>query len=153
VRANNIFTTTTMSDDQIWKHIGLHGLSVGTFTGMSLAMSWHKATFHLKRSIKECVRAVLMQKPDLSLVSCFSGCQWHFLEIGHSRQQRRCLDLATYPGKAVKGAQWTVFGRSGHVRILKHQEPKTCITNYDSMVSPNDFEKLKDAHRNFMVSP
>jgi len=53
------------------------------------------------------------------------------------------------PAKSVKGAQWTVFGRSGHVRIQTsgakdiHHELR-----FDGF-PPNDFEKLKGALQDF----
>lgn len=53
----------------------------------------------------------------------------------------------TIPAKAIAGAQWSVFGRSGHLRVettgessLKHE------LRFDGF-PPTDFEKLKEAFR------
>jgi hypothetical protein len=108
-------------------------------------MSWHKATFHLKQSRKECVRR-FDGETNLSLASCSSadasGISWKSAILGNNDDVSISRHI---PGKAVKGAQWTVFGRSGHVRIRTsgakdvHHELR-----FDGF-PPNDFEKLKDA--------
>ncbi|CAJ1896816.1 unnamed protein product [Cylindrotheca closterium] len=73
-----------MSGDGVWKHIGLHGHSVGSF------------------SMSE------------------EGIQWRSAMYG---QEEATAAIRKIPKDAIKTAFWSVFGKSGHIRI------KTLSTN------------------------
>eukprot|EP00977_Amphora_coffeiformis_P016803 scaffold5317_cov160-Amphora_coffeaeformis.AAC.11 len=98
-----------MSTPVIWKHIGLHGHSVGTF-----ACEGHKIIWK----------------------SALTG-----------RDDSEYATTKSIPAAALKGAQWTVFGKSGHLRVqiktdkeaknLKHE------FRFDGFPT-NDFDLLKD---------
>lgn len=66
-----------MSAEGVWKHIGLHGHSVGTFACEEGGIKWISALTN--ETVQGSTRSI--------------------------------------PKDAISGAQWTVFGRSGHVRL------------------------------------
>jgi len=97
-------------DRVVWKHIGLHGLSVGTFTANQSGIVWKSA--------------LLGQNDDVSI----------------ARQ---------VPAEAIKGAKWTVFGSSGHVRLeTKDSKDLHHEMRFDGF-PPTDFEKLKSSFSSF----
>ncbi|CAB9527435.1 FACT complex subunit SSRP1 [Seminavis robusta] len=73
------------SDNVIWKHIGLHGHSVGAFSCEPKAIVWKSA---------------------------FS-----------TRDDSVSGTTKTIPAVALKGALWSVFGRSGHLRVQTKTKP------------------------------
>jgi structure-specific recognition protein 1 len=87
-----------------WKHIGLHGHSVGTFTVDSNGIQWKSA---------------MTSNHDVST-------------------------MRTIPKQAIQGAQWSVFGRSGHVRVQTNGERLKHEFRFDGF-PPTDFDKLKTA--------
>lgn len=80
-------STSTMSGDGeskavVWKHIGLHGHSVGTFS-----------------------------------------CDPKFIMWKSARDDSVTGTTKTIPAVALKGALWSVFGRSGHLRVQTKSKP------------------------------
>ena len=53
------------------------------------------------------------------------------------------------PGKTVNRAQWTIFGRSGHIRIQTSGSKDVHHELRFDGFPPNDFEKLKDTLQEF----
>ena len=77
-----------MSEDVkpvVWKHIGLYGHSVGTFSCEAKAVVWKSAI--------------------------------------SSRDDSVSGTTKTIPAVALSGALWSVFGRSGHIRIQTKTKP------------------------------
>ncbi|KAL3937930.1 MAG: hypothetical protein SGBAC_007052, partial [Bacillariaceae sp.] len=64
--------------DGVWKHIGLHGHSVGSFTMTEEGVQWRSALFG---------------------------------------QEEATSAVRKIPKDAIKTALWSVFGKSGHLRI------------------------------------
>ena len=92
----------------VWKHIGLHGYSVGAFACEDGGIKWKSA-----------------------LVDEDAG----------TRSTR------TIPKDAIGGAQWTVFGRSGHIRIQSTANSKLHHEmRFDGFPS-QDFETLRDVFK------
>jgi len=101
-----------MSDAVSWKHIGLHGHSVGSFTADSNGIRWKSA----------------MNTDDDDVILA-----------------------KTIPAKNILSAQWTVFAKSGHVRVQQQSNNKTSKDNdlrFDGF-PPSDFDKLKKALETF----
>jgi hypothetical protein len=71
-------------DDVVWKHIGLHGHSVGTFSCLDDRIQWKSA-------------------------------------ITGRNDDMEATTTRSIPASRLSGAQWTVFGRSGHLRITTKQ--------------------------------
>jgi hypothetical protein len=105
---------TTENGVTSWKHIGLHGHSVGTFACTDGGIQWKSA---------------LYGRDDSAEVSA---------------------STRSIPKAAMTGAQWTVFGKSGHLRV------QTTSTSGQSSSKLNhemrfdgfpedDFDTLKDA--------
>jgi hypothetical protein len=94
---------------KIWKHIGLHGHSVGTFA---------------------CDE---------------SGIQWNSALAANDSNLKR-----TIPKDAIAGVHdWTVFGRSGHIRL--HTSPNSKLNHelrFDGF-PPTDFDVLKDIFKDY----
>jgi structure-specific recognition protein 1 len=102
---------SSTEDRVIWKHIGLHGHSVGTFTCDDKGIQWKSA--------------VLGGRDD---------------DGAHGTSTTRFV-----PSKALQGAHWTVFGRSGHLRLqtaggnnIKHE------LRFDGF-PPQDVDLLKSS--------
>lgn len=96
-----------MSESVVWKHIGLHGHSVGTFTIETGGVRWKSA----------------MNTADDDVVI-----------------------TKMLPSDTLTGAKWTVFGRSGHLRI--QTSGKESELRFDGFPL-NDFDKLQDALQNY----
>uniref|UniRef100_A0A7S4HR37 HMG box domain-containing protein n=1 Tax=Odontella aurita TaxID=265563 RepID=A0A7S4HR37_9STRA len=96
-----------MSGATVWKHIGLHGHSVGTFTADPDGLRWKSA---------------VMGGGDND-------------DISSSR---------VLPAKTLVAAKWTVFGRSGHVRVRsKASDPVNAELRFDGFPAA-DFDRLRD---------
>jgi len=94
----------------VWKHIGLHGHSVGTFTADPAAIQWKSA--------------MMGASDDDDIVT--------------SR---------LIPPRSVASAQWTVFGRSGHIRIQQKpgggsQSAVALELRFDGF-PPTDYDKVR----------
>lgn len=90
-----------MSAPATWRHIGLHGHSVGTFTIEPNGIRWKSA----------------MNTDDDDVILA-----------------------KTLPADTLTGAKWTVFGRSGHLRI--QTSGKEAELRFDGF-PPKDFEQLR----------
>ena len=102
-----------MADPVVWKHIGLHGHSVGTFSCTDDRLVWKSA---------------VSGRDDDNV----SG------------------TTKAVPKTLLAGAQWTIFGRSGHLRVQTKPPPKDGKKSnlahelrFDGFPA-NDFEVLKD---------
>mmetsp|Transcript_2163 Transcript_2163/g.3395 ORF Transcript_2163/g.3395 Transcript_2163/m.3395 type:complete len:826 (-) Transcript_2163:72-2549(-) len=108
----------------VWKHIGLYGHAVGTFTANEAGVSWKSAAgtnddnFETKKSL---------------------------------------------PADSIAGALWTVFGKSGHLRILTKSTDKAKAAaaatkqhppayRYDGFPS-SDYDTLASAFQSFYNIP
>eukprot|EP00985_Skeletonema_marinoi_P013633 scaffold6789_cov206-Skeletonema_marinoi.AAC.17 len=106
----------------VWKHIGLYGHAVGTFTANEAGVSWKSAAgtnddnFETKKSL---------------------------------------------PADSIAGALWTVFGKSGHLRILTKSTDKAAAAatkqhppayRYDGFPS-SDYDTLASAFQSFYNIP
>jgi len=97
-----------------WKHIGLYGHAVGTFTADPSAIAWKSA--------------IMGNNDDI--------------------ETKRIL-----PKESIAGALWTVFGRSGHLRVLTKPPPKGSsseTTKHQSALRfdgfpPGDYDALNEA--------
>jgi POB3-like N-terminal PH domain len=103
---------TTENGVTSWKHIGLHGHSVGTFA---------------------CTDA---------------GIQWKSALYGRDDSAGGTASTRSIPKAAISGAQWTVFGKSGHLRIQtnKEQNPNSKLHHemrFDGFPA-DDLDTLKD---------
>jgi hypothetical protein len=79
-----------MASVDTWKHIGLHGHSVGTFA---------------------CAEA---------------GVQWKSALYGREDAGGGTVSTRNIPKKSIEKAAWTIFGKSGHLRIsVAAKEGKT----------------------------
>lgn len=100
-----------MSGPVVWKHIGLHGHSVGTFACEQARVIWKSA---------------------------MSG-----------RDDNEVSTTKSIPASVLKGALWTVFGKSGHLRIQMKTDKDNAAKNlkhefrFDGFPSA-DFDLLKD---------
>ena len=98
------------SSPVVWKHIGLHGHSVGSFACDGQRIIWKSAV---------------------------SG-----------RDDNEYATTKSIPAAAVKGALWSVFGKSGHLRIqLKLDKENTKNLEHEFRFDgfpTNDFDLLKD---------
>lgn len=99
-----------MSTPVIWKHIGLHGHSVGTFACEGQRIVWKSA---------------------------LTG-----------RDDSEYAPTKTIPAAALKGALWTVFGKSGHLRLqIKNDKEGAKGLKHEYRLDgfpTNDFDLLKD---------
>lgn len=99
-----------MSAPVVWKHIGLHGHSVGSFACDAQKIIWKSAV---------------------------SG-----------RDDNEYATTKSIPGSAVKGAFFTVFGKSGHLRIqVKTDKENTKNLKHEFRFDgfpTNDFDLLKE---------
>jgi len=103
-----------MADDppkpKVWKHIGLYGHAVGTFTADPAAMHWKSAV------------------------------------MGHNNDDIETKRIL--PKKVIASALWTVFGKSGHVRVLtkpvKTGEKAPTAVRFDGF-PPGDYDVLAEA--------
>eukprot|EP00978_Attheya_sp_CCMP212_P018909 scaffold52289_cov51-Attheya_sp.AAC.4 len=92
----------------VWKHIGLHGHSVGTFTADANGVQWKSA---------------MMGGADD--------------DVSTSR---------TIRAKDIAGAQWGVFGKSGHMRLQTKGGENHHELRFDGF-PPTDFDKLRDTFK------
>lgn len=106
----------------VWKHIGLHGHSMGTLTLTKERLTWKGA---------------------------LTG------GTAYDEDNYAGTMVRSVPAKLLASAQWTVFGRSGHLRIqTKQQQEGEGGTKANSNVAhelrfdgfpANDVDVLKDA--------
>ena len=91
----------------VWKHIGLHGHSVGTFACGDNGIKW---------------------------VSALSG----------KDNDEMISSTRNVPEQAIASAQWSIFGKSGHVRVKTKKDSKNLHheMRFDGF-PPGDYEKLK----------
>jgi len=94
----------------IWKHIGLHGHTVGTFTADKSGIQWKSA---------------LMGGDD---------------DVSTSR---------SIPGKKIKGARWTQFGKFGYLRLQTSQGSNTRHELRFDGFDPKAVDQLRDTLKNF----
>jgi hypothetical protein len=101
-------------DAIVWKHIGLHGHSVGTFSCTDDRLVWKSA---------------------------ISG---RDNDVSHTTTR-------SVPKDIIAGAQWTIFGRSGHLRVQTKQQQQDKKNQqiphelrFDGFPA-NDFDALKEA--------
>jgi hypothetical protein len=100
--SDNTKIETTMSDNPtMWKHIGLHGHSVGTF------------------------------------ILDDNGIQWKSALSDASSTTR------SIPGDKIDAAYWTVFGKSGHLRIKTSGETKIHHELRFDGFAVGDFDSLR----------
>jgi len=104
------YTIQTMSDGSgvVWKHIGLHGHSVGTFACEDNRVLWKSA---------------ISGRDD---------------DVGSSTTK-------SIPADKLSGAQWTVFGSSGHLRL--QTKPGSANLKYELRFDgfpSKDFDTLKN---------
>ena len=93
-----------MSENTVWKHIGLHGHSVGTFAVNEGGIQWKSALYGQD-------------------------------EAGSSTRK--------IPKDAIAGAQWSVFGKSGHIRIKTNGDKLHHEMRFDGFQT-SDYESLKN---------
>jgi len=94
----------------VWRHIGLYGHSVGTFSADPNAIQWKSPTLS-----------------DNSITT-----------------------IRVLPADTLKEAKWTVFGRSGHLRITSTAKTRNKSSGSSSKIQeyrfdgfpPSEFEKL-----------
>jgi structure-specific recognition protein 1 len=101
---------TTEGDTTLWKHIGLHGHSVGTFACEAGGIKWKSAMFGRDDNVTS----------------------------GASR---------SIPRDTIVNAQWTVFGRSAHLRIQTSPTSKLQHELRFDGFPPTDFDTLKDVFK------
>jgi hypothetical protein len=94
----------------VWKHIGLHGHSMGTLSLLKERITWKGA---------------------------LTG-------GGAADDEYQGTMVRNIPASAIKGAQWTVFGRSGHLRIQIQDEKLPHELRFDGFPA-QDVDILKDA--------
>jgi hypothetical protein len=104
--------STTENGITSWKHIGLHGHSVGTFACTD------------------------------------GGIQWKSALYGGDDGAGGSASTRNISKAAISGAQWTVFGKSGHLRIQtnKEQNPNSRLHHemrFDGF-PPDDLDTLKE---------
>jgi len=104
--------TTTSSGAVVWKHIGLHGHSVGTFACDTDRIVWKSA---------------ITGRDD---------------DVGSSTTR-------SLAGNQLKAAKWTVFGKSGHLRLQVNpaavgSNPNLKLEMRLDGFPSNDFDVLKD---------
>ena len=97
-----------MSTEGVWKHIGLHGHSVGTFACEDSGIVWNSALFG--------------KDDDAALMA----------------------STRKIPKDMIMQAQWSVFGKSGHVRIKTQPNSKLHHEMRFDGFPPSDFDSLKD---------
>ncbi|KAG7356185.1 HMG high mobility group box-containing protein [Nitzschia inconspicua] len=94
-----------------WKHIGLHGHSVGTFACTDAGIQWKSALYGRDDSAGT-------------------------------------ASTRSIPKAAISGAQWTVFGKSGHMRIQINKEQTSNSKLHHEMrfdgFPADDFDTIKD---------
>jgi hypothetical protein len=101
---------TTEGDTTLWKHIGLHGHSVGSFACEPGGIKWKSALFGRDDNVTS----------------------------GAAR---------SIPKDAITNAQWTVFGRSAHLRIQTTPTSKLQHELRFDGFPPTDFDTLKDVFK------
>ena len=102
---------TTEGETTLWKHIGLHGHSVGSFACEPGGIKWKSALFGRDDDVTS----------------------------GAAR---------SIPKDAILNAQWTVFGRSAHLRIQTTPTSKLQHEMRFDGFPPTDFDTLKDVFNN-----
>ena len=108
----------TSSGAALWKHIGLHGHSVGTFGCDDSGIVWKSALF--------------------------------------GREDDGVRSSRSIPRDAIAGAQWTVFGKSGHLRIQTQASNSTSTKLHHELrfdgFPYQDYETLKSTfHERFDI--
>ena len=108
----------TSSGAALWKHIGLHGHSVGTFGCDDSGIVWKSALF--------------------------------------GREDDGDRSSRSIPRDAIAGAQWTVFGKSGHLRIQTQASNSTSTKLHHELrfdgFPYQDYETLKSTfHERFDI--
>lgn len=99
-----------MSGDGVWKHIGLHGHSVGSFTMSEEGVQWRSAMYG---------------------------------------QEETSAAVRKIPKDAIKTAFWTIFGKSGHIRIKTLSASEKLHHEYRFDGFPvGDYDALKDELQN-----
>mmetsp|Transcript_322 Transcript_322/g.459 ORF Transcript_322/g.459 Transcript_322/m.459 type:complete len:815 (-) Transcript_322:58-2502(-) len=95
-----------MSDGQLWKHIGLHGHSVGTFSMTEEGIQWRSALYG---------------------------------------QEEATSATRKIPKDAIKTALWSIFGKSGHIRIktISTSEKVHHEYRFDGF-PPGDYDALRN---------
>jgi POB3-like N-terminal PH domain len=95
-----------------WKHIGLHGHSVGTFACTD------------------------------------GGIQWKSALYGSDDGAGGIASTRNISKSAISGAQWTVFGKSGHLRIQTNKDQNSSSRLHHEMrfdgFPADDLDTLKD---------
>jgi hypothetical protein len=105
---------TTENGITSWKHIGLHGHSVGTFACTD------------------------------------GGIQWKSALYGRDDSAGGTASTRNIPKAAMESAEWTVFGKSGHLRIkttTKEQSNSSSKLHHEMRFDGfpvSDFDTLKD---------
>lgn len=93
-----------MSDASVWKHIGLHGHSVGTFAAHEDGIQWKSALYG---------------------------------------QDEAASSTRKIPKDSIAAAQWSVFGKSGHIRIKTSGDKLHHEMRFDGF-QVNDYDSLKN---------
>lgn len=99
----------TEGSKSIWKHIGLHGHSVGTFVCDPSGIQWDSAL-------------ATNNDPGISL-------------------------KRNVPKDTIKAASWSVFGKSGYIRVNTDESSRLHHELRFDGFPPSDFESLKDAFK------
>ncbi|KAL3809701.1 hypothetical protein ACHAXA_009395 [Cyclostephanos tholiformis] len=112
---------------KVWKHIGLYGHAVGTFTADPSGITWKSAV------------------------------------MGNSYGDNNGSDIETrrsLPKSSISGALWTVFGKSGHLRVLTRGDgagggggPKLPPAMRFDGFPPSDYDVLSEAFASFYGVP
>jgi hypothetical protein len=131
-----------MTDNErlLFKHIGLYGLSVGTFTGKC-------PYFEITENI-----GVTFKNKFAHLVYFFICCHtadsngivWKSALLGNNDDVSISRNI---PAKAIKRAQWTIFSRFGHIRIQTDPTASHGLHHeyrFDGF-PPNEVDKIKSA--------
>ena len=87
----------------VWKHIGLHGHSVGTFACEAGGIQWTSALTH--GSVQAITKSI--------------------------------------PKEAIKSVQWTVFGKSGYIRVQTNGDKKLHHEIRFDGFPVNEFDQLR----------
>jgi hypothetical protein len=96
-----------MSGDAIWKHIGLHGHSVGTFALDDSGIKWKSALYG---------------------------------------QDEGGSSTRSVPKDSILAAYWTVFGKSGHMRIKTTGEKTNHELRFDGFKT-SEFDTLRTSFK------
>ena len=90
----------------VWKHIGLHGHSVGTFACNDNGIKWNSALFG---------------KNSDDVIS----------------------STRSIPSETITGAQWSILGTSGHIRVKTSPDSKLHHEMRFDGFPPSDFETIR----------